>query len=230
MLYFIQNDPDVPPGIVAGELERQGVAYVVIHPYRGEALPDLGAVTAVIVLGGAMGSNDDSAHPFLSELKEFIRGVVKHQTPYLGICLGGQLLAAALGAEVTSNTFPEQGTYSVMLTEEGTADRLFAGFSPSFITFQWHNDSFSIPPEGIRLAFSGTCHNQAFRVGTKAWGLQFHPEVNAAIVSTWSSWTAETAARTEDILAAFKEWENDYGEVARKMVENFVAVAKAHKP
>lgn len=226
MLYIIQNDPEVPPGIMAAELERRGVEYAVIHLYRGEELPDHGAITAVIVLGGSMGANDDPVHPFLIKLKKFIRGVVEREIPYLGVCLGAQLLAAALEAEVASNAFPEQGTCSIMLTEEGSRDSLFDGISPAFITFQWHNDSFSIPRAGVRLAFSGICHNQAFRVGSKAWGLQFHPEVDAAIVGNWSSWTAETAARTDDILADFKEWESEYGEVSRKLVGNFVAVAK----
>src|SRR5450631_1443191 len=141
MLYIIQSDPEVPPGIMASELERREVDFSVLHPYRGDALPDYSEVAAVIVLGGSMGANDDSEHPFLSGLKEFIRRVVERSIPYLGICLGGQLLAAALGAEVTSNSSPEQGTYSVMLTEEGSGDRLFDGISPAFISFQWHNDS-----------------------------------------------------------------------------------------
>jgi len=226
MLYIIQNDPEVPPGIMESELERLGVERTVIRLHDGEALPHPAAVTAVIVLGGAMGANDDSEHPFLTELKEFIRTVVERETPYLGVCLGGQLLAAALGAEVVSNSCTEQGSYSVTLTEEGCTDRLFDGISPAFITFQWHNDSFAIPREGVRLAFSGTCPNQAFRVGSRAWGLQFHPEVNAAIVGNWSSWTAETAARTDAIVTIYRQRETEYCEVARKMVKNFVAIAK----
>jgi GMP synthase (glutamine-hydrolysing) len=224
MLYIIQNDPEVPPGIMASELERRGVDCTVLHPYLGDALPAFSEIAAVIVLGGAMGANDDSEHPFLSELKDFIRGVVECGIPFLGICLGGQLLAAALGAEVASNTFPEQGTYSVMLTEEGSGDRLFDGISPAFITFQWHNDSFSIPKGCVRLAFSGSCRNQAFRAGEKAWGLQFHPEVDAAIVANWSSLTAETADRTDDIVAEFRRWESEYLEIVRKLTGNFVAV------
>lgn len=225
MLYIIQNDPDVPPGIVEHELERLGVERTVIHPYRGEALPDPASARAVIVLGGAMGANDEEEHPFLVDLKAFIRGTVERTTPYLGICLGGQLLAAALGAQVASNSCTELGTCSVMLTEEGGTDRLFRDINPAFITFQWHNDSFAIPEDGIRLAFSSACHNQAFRYGALAWGLQFHPEVDAAIVANWSSWTAETAARTDEILAVYREWETEYCEVARKMVGNFVAIA-----
>lgn len=229
MLYIIQIDPEVPPGIMESELERLGVECTVIRLHDGETLPGLAAVGAVMVLGGAMGANDDEAYPFLTGLKEFIRTAVQREIPYLGICLGGQLLAAALGAKVTSNAFPEQGSSSVMLTEEGCSDRLFEGISQAFITFQWHNDSFAIPGEGVRLAFSGTCRNQAFRVGSRAWGLQFHPEVDAIIVGNWSSWTAETAARSAEIITSYREWEAEYREVARKMVENFVALTGLKK-
>jgi GMP synthase-like glutamine amidotransferase len=228
MLAIIQNDPEVPPGIVETELQRLGVAFTVVHPYRGEKLPDYASISAVIVLGGAMGANDDAKHPFLIDLKEYIRVLVEREIPYLGICLGGQLLAAALGAEVAANRYPEQGTVSVTLTAEALGDRLFEGLGPDFVTFQWHNDSFSIPRRGVRLAFSAACPNQAFRVGSRAWGLQFHPEVDAGIVGNWSSWTVETAARTNDFLAAYRSSEAEYCTVSRKIVENFTAIATRH--
>jgi GMP synthase (glutamine-hydrolysing) len=225
MIHIIQNDPEVPAGIVGEELQRRGVRQTVVRLYDGEQLPGLSEVSAVIVLGGAMGANDDARHPFLTDLKRFIRGVVEQEIPYLGICLGGQLLSATTGGEVTSNSNGEKGTYSIMLTDEGAEDRLFHGIDHGFISFQWHNDSFSIPQRGIRLAFTGTCHNQAFRIGPRAWGLQFHPEMNQDIVREWSSWTPETAARTEEFVAAFQEWETDYCEVSRQLVANFLEIA-----
>jgi GMP synthase-like glutamine amidotransferase len=109
-----------------------------------------------------------------------------------------------MGGELYAGRDGEKGTYSIMLTDEGREDRLFHGVGHSFISFQWHDDSFSIPPGGTRLAFTGTCHNQAFRVGRRAWGLQFHPEVSREIVAEWSSWTPETAARSGEYLAAFR--------------------------
>jgi GMP synthase (glutamine-hydrolysing) len=226
MILIIQNDPEVPVGIVGEELQRRGVEQTVVRLYDGEQLPELSAISAVIVLGGAMGANDDARHPFLTELKRFIREVVEQEIPYLGICLGGQLLSAAMGGKVTSNSNGEKGTYSIMLTGEGTEDRLFRGISHGFISFQWHNDSFSIPPRAVRLAFTGGCHNQAFRIGPRAWGLQFHPEVNQDIVREWSSWTPETAARTEEFVAAFQERETDYCSVSRQLVANFVEIAE----
>ena len=118
----------------------------------------------------------DLRHPFLHDLKSFIRRVVADGTPYLGICLGGQLLAAALGARVVSNRWEELGSLPVTLTAEGCCDSLFAGMPVEFDTFQWHHDSFDIPEGGVLLASSAACPHQAFRMGKYAWGVQFHPE------------------------------------------------------
>lgn len=225
MLYIIQNDAEVPPGLVGVELDRLGVTWTTVHPYRGEPLPRIGATAAIIVLGGAMGANDDLSYPFLTELKAFLREVAARDIPCLGICLGGQLLAASLGAAVTSGIHGEKGTYSVMLTPEGADDRLFRGIGQEFLSFQWHNDNFAVPEGAVRLAFSPGCPNQAFRVGTRVWGVQFHPEVDERIVREWSSWTKETAARTEEFVAAYRAGEADYCRVLRQMMENFLMAA-----
>jgi GMP synthase-like glutamine amidotransferase len=225
VIHIIQSDPEVPVGIVGTELQRCGVELSVVRVYDGEQLPGLSAVAGAIVLGGAMGANDDARHPFLTDLKRFIGALVEQKIPLLGICLGGQLLSVARGGVVTSNSNGEKVTCAIMLTGEGEQDRLLRGLGPGFVSFQWHNDSFSIPKQGIRLAFTETCHNQAFRIGPRAWGLQFHPEVNREIVREWSSKTSETAANVEEFVAAFQERENDYRAVSRQLVENFVEIA-----
>jgi len=227
MLHIIQNDPEVPPGLVGEELDRLGMAWTTIHPYRGEPLPKPGATRAIIVLGGAMGANDDRKHPFLTDVKALLREVAAQDIPYLGICLGGQLLAAALGAAVTSGIYVEKGTHSVMLTDAGADDRLFDGIDREFVSFQWHNDSFAIPEGAVRLASSPACPNQAFRVGRRVWGLQFHPEVDERIVREWSSWTPETSARTEAFISDYRRRETDYRSVCRSMVANFLEAAQA---
>src|SRR6185369_9184618 len=144
-LHIIQNDPEVPPGNL---IDHLAIPYVVHHPYRDGILPEPWRVKALIVLGGAMGACDDRHHPFLGDLKSLIRMLVAARTPCLGICLGGQLLAAALGAKVVSNRWEERGTLTVSLMEEGTEDRLFRGIPERFSTFQWHHDSFDIPAGG----------------------------------------------------------------------------------
>ena len=224
MVHIIQSDPEVPAGIVGEELQRRGVEQVVVRVFAGDAVPDPAAVKAVIALGGAMGANDDRRYPFLTELKRFLGELARLDAPFLGICLGGQLLSVATGGVVTSNSYGEKGMYAITLTEAGRRDRLFAGLEDGFPTFQWHNDSFSIPPGAVRLAMSHGCPNQAFRIGRRAWGLQFHPEVDEAIVRDWSSWTPETAAMTEEFVAAYRESEAEYRRVSRRLVANFLEI------
>ncbi len=228
MLHIIQNDPDVPPGNIAEHLDEQGIFYVIHHPYRGDPLPELRDVTALIVLGGAMGANDDSRHPFLFDLKIFIGQIVSAEIPYLGICLGGQLLAAALGAQVISNRWEELGSLTVVLTAEGSRDSLFADMPAEFETFQWHHDSFNLPDGSVLLASSTACGHQAFRVGRVAWGTQFHPEVTEAIIRDWCVWDRATSARVDELLSAFRAIEVRYRSTARRILANFLAMTGLH--
>ena len=219
MLHIIQNDPEVPPGNIIDHLT---IPHVVHHPYRGDLLPEMEQIQALIVLGGSMGANDDDCYPFLGELKKLIRQVMASHIPYLGICLGGQLLAAALGAKVVSNRWEELGVLNVALTEEGKADRIFRRISKSFSTFQWHHDSFDIPDGGVLLASSDVCPNQAFRVGESAWGLQFHPEVTERIIRNWCAWESLVPAATEELIAEFSGGADNYCAISQRLLENFM--------
>jgi len=225
MLHIIQNDPQVPPGTITENLDAMGVLYCVHHPYAAEPLPELRDVSALIVMGGAMGANDDQRHPFLYDLKLFIRQAVSTGIPFLGICLGGQLLAAALGARVASNRWEELGSLPVVLTSAGSQERLFAGLTGEFATFQWHHDSFDIPDGGVLLASSAACPHQAFRVGNVAWGVQFHPEVTEQIIRDWCAWDRATAGRVDELLADFRAMGADYRATAETLLANFLEVA-----
>lgn len=223
MLHIIQNDPEVPPGNI---IEQLAIPHSVHHPYRGSRrLPEPDQISALIVLGGAMGANDDHRHPFLTDLKQLIRQVVASAVPYLGICLGGQLLAAALGANVAAERWQEIGSFNVSLTDEGQLDQLFRGISREFRTFQWHHDSFDIPAEGILLASSAACPHQAFRVGQCAWGVQFHPEVTEGIIRDWCAWDRSLSAATEEIVVAFQSDSANYKATARQLTGNFLQAA-----
>lgn len=219
MLQIIQNDPEVPPGNIIDNLT---IPFAIHHPYRGDALPEPEHISALIVMGGSMGANEDVRHPFLSDLKNLIRTVVAARTPYLGICLGGQLLAAVLGAKVVSHRWEESGTLDVFLTQEGKADRLFRNIPDLFSTFQWHHDSFDIPEGGVLLASSTACPHQAFRVGDSAWGLQFHPEVTEQIIRGWCALDRSTAAGAAELVAAFSSGSVNYHAVAKQLLDNFI--------
>ena len=226
MLLIIQNDPEVPLGNFAAAINGLKVPCLTVHPYIGEAIPSVREVSAAIVLGGAMGVHDTAKHPFLVRVKAFIRECVHRETPFLGVCLGGQLLAEQLGWRVIADSpHAEKGTLPVTLTAAGEEDPLFAGIPREFFSFQWHNDSFEIPANGTHLAFSTTCPGQSFRFGQCAWGTQFHPEVDRPIVDCWARWTEETAPAAEKYLADFDRTEHTYLQVSRRLLGNFLRMA-----
>ncbi|HEX2769597.1 MAG TPA: type 1 glutamine amidotransferase [Geobacteraceae bacterium] len=226
MLLIIQNDPEVPPGNFAAAINELKVPCLTVHPYIGEVIPPVREVSAAIVLGGAMGVHDTGKHPFLVRVKAFIRECMRTETPFLGVCLGGQLLAEQLGGRVIADSqHAEKGTLPVTLTAAGEEDPLFTGISREFISFQWHNDSFEIPANGTHLAFSVDCPGQAFRIGPCAWGTQFHPEVDCSIVDCWARWTEETAPLADQFLADFARTEQTYLQASRRLLGNFLRMA-----
>jgi GMP synthase (glutamine-hydrolysing) len=225
MLIIIENDPQVPAGTYGETLASRGIPHRLVRCHAGEALPDPADCCAVIVLGGAMGVHDTPDYPFLADVKAFIRAVVARQVPFLGICLGGQLLAESLEGSVTSCCWGEQGTLPVALTPAGAVDPLFAGMPDPFTTFQWHNDCFTPPAGALLLAGSPACPHQAFRLGVNAYGLQFHPEVDASIVALWSRETPATAARSARFVADFTAAAADYGPASRLLLDNFLLLA-----
>lgn len=224
MLHIIQNDPEVPPGNISLNLDRWGTPYFIHHPYLGDPLPDPRDITAVIVLGGAMSANDDQQHPFLIQVKLFISKIVEQQIPYLGICLGGQLLAVVCGGKVVQNRWEETGTLDVNLTDEGKTDQLLCGTGETFSSFQWHHDSFDLPPGSLLLASSAACPNQAFRIRDRFWGTQFHPEVTEEIIRNWCAWDPETKDRSDELVSRWRDAEG-YENSARMILANFLKSA-----
>lgn len=226
MLLIVQNDPEVPPGIFADMLRDRGVPFRTLLAYTGEPFPAVPEAGAVMVLGGAMGVHETERYPFLLGVKEYVAACVRQDTPFLGICLGGQLLADVLGATVvTASPYGEKGTLPVHLTDTGRADPLFAGIDEEFLSFQWHNDSFTIPEGGVLLASSPACPYQAFRFGRSAYGTQFHPEVSRAIVELWAGSTTGTAPRLSEFLARFDAVAPLYREASRRLLENFLRIS-----
>jgi GMP synthase (glutamine-hydrolysing) len=187
MLMVVQNDPEVPPGLLTDVIRERKVPFRLIQLYSGDQFQELEGASGVVVLGGSMSVRDVSEYPYLQWLKTWIGEVVEQHIPFLGICLGGQLLAEVLGGKVHLHYRGERGCQQIEVTEAGTCDPLFANLPKRFFSFEWHSDSFELPPGAVHLAGSADCSDQAFRYGKAAYGIQFHPEVTREIISQWSS-------------------------------------------
>jgi len=152
------------------------------HP---EAEPRLDGYHGMVVLGGPMSVDQVDEHPHLATEVRLIENAIDRDIPILGICLGAQLVARALGARVGRNHEKEIGWYDVSPSEEGKADPLFSHFSKAEKIFQWHGDTFEVPSEAVHLASSPTCRNQAFRYRENVYGFQFHMEVDEPLIERW---------------------------------------------
>jgi GMP synthase (glutamine-hydrolysing) len=149
------------------------------------AHPTLENYQGLIVLGGPMGVYEADKYPHLATEKELIECAVKKNLPVLGICLGAQLIANALGATVYPNGIKEIGWYDLAPTADGKNDPLFHHLSATEKVFQWHGDTFDLPNGAVHLASSPLCTNQAFRYGRNVYALQFHLEVDAKMIDAW---------------------------------------------
>ncbi len=170
-----------------------------------------------------MSVHDTTEFPFLLQLKTLITDLVHKGTPYLGICLGGQLLAEVLGGTVRLQTHGEKGCHEISLTRSGAEDPLFSGISRQFVSFQWHSDCFEPPLGALHLARSDACLYQAFRCGRAAYGLQFHPEVTQEVIQEWSE---DLDNGRSELLQTFAEKEATYRSVSFRILNNFLRLAQ----
>ncbi|MDX6581233.1 MAG: hypothetical protein QOI10_417 [Solirubrobacterales bacterium] len=221
------------PGVFSEVMRERGDEAVAVELDRGEELPDWREFDAVLAMGGPMGAGDDADHPWLAPERELVRDAVDAGRPFLGVCLGVQLLAAALGARVYEAERPEVGLLEVELTAEGRDDPLFTGVADLPVTLQWHGDTFDLPDGAVRLARSPMAENQAFRVGEHAYGIQFHLEVTGEMAREWGEVPAYrrslAAALGDERGAAFiAEAQRRAGEMhpaAKRLFANWLGLA-----
>ena len=151
---------------------------------KPDAKPGVEGYKALILLGGPMNTDQADQFPHIHHEIKMVEEALKKDIPILGICLGAQIIAKTLGAEVKRNPEKEIGWYKIK-TADSKDDPVFRHFHPEEWIFQWHGDTFQIPKGAVRLATSDSCSNQAFRYGNNIYGLQFHMEADEALIERW---------------------------------------------
>lgn len=180
-----RHSPSDGLGLIADALDAHAIPYDYADLYAPpiSPAPPVNEADALIVMGGAMSAND--ALPFITREIEYIRDAVRRGKPVLGVCLGAQLIAKALGARVYANPVKEIGWAPVTFADAALSDPLFKGLAEAEVIFHWHGETFDLPAGAQLLASSVACQHQAFRVSDRIYGLQFHLEVTPHMIVEW---------------------------------------------
>ena len=197
LVLVIQNEVDDPVALVGKWINEVGVDVEVIHAYRGETVPAAlpAQYSGAIAMGGYMGANDDIEFPWLIPARSLMKDLVANDIPFFGICLGGQLLATAVDGKVGPTPTPEIGVVSFRVTADAAQDAVFGKLAgKEVIAAEWHKDYITdLPEEAVVLAGNDACPVQAFRIGLNVYGVQFHPEIDSEIFSSWAATDDELA-------------------------------------
>lgn len=194
----VENYDDTGLGQIGRAIAEAGGEIDLRRPHRGDALPaDAGGHDALVALGGGQNALADAAYPYFPALLELMRAFEARDRSVLGICLGSQLLARAFGGENRIGGATEFGWHQISLAKAARQDGVLGALPESFPIFQWHDDTFTLPPGAVRLAGSVVAENQAFRVGRAAYGFQFHFEADTALVDHWNESFAQLIAERQ---------------------------------
>jgi len=235
MIVIIKHIATEGPARIGEALEKAGYEIQIVEIQNGESLPDgFDKIEAVLSLGGPLNVNEENQFSFLKQENLFIQNIVKKSIPFLGICLGAQLLAKACEAKVLKASQRETGWFKVDLTKEGTADPLFLRMQNPQDVFHWHGDTFKIPEEGILLATAPTCKNQAFKIRERAYGLQFHIEVTEKEVCQWPEDYKEDleenhTVKRQNMIDEYHRLNKKLNEQSRIFCDNFIRIIEEYK-
>jgi GMP synthase-like glutamine amidotransferase len=230
-----------PPAAFEDELLAWGAGLDRIEIDEGDPLPDWRGYAGIIAMGGPMGAYEDDRLPWLAAEKRLIGEAVRAGTPYWGVCLGAQLLAASLGARAFPGPAAEVGVLPVRLTDAAGTDPVFATLPDEFVALQWHADTYDLPEGAVRLACSDAYPQQAFAVHN-AYAMQFHLEIDTALATTWGDVPAYAQSLDQllgpgalpRLIAQVHEHQARTTEQARRMfaawLEHIVGLAPATAP
>ncbi|MBB4916071.1 type 1 glutamine amidotransferase [Streptosporangium saharense] len=224
----VENEAEAGLGAFAGWLADSGAECEVIRPYAGVPIPRR-AGNGLIVLGGTAAAWEDDRFPWLPETRDLLRTSVEDGVPTLGVCLGAQLLTLACGGTVERGEHGlEIGATEIVPLPDADDDILFTGFGP-VPAVQYHGDAMTRLPEGaVPLATGHLYPNQAYRLGERAWGVQFHPEADVEVFTDWTGHSADHLTglghSVEELNAGVKAAEERLIRTWRTFAQRFAAV------
>lgn len=224
----VQHEEKAPAGLLLPWLESAGLACDVLPAHEGYAVPaDLGDHAALVVLGGSMDAWDDQAYRWLLPTKALIAGTVSAGRPFLGVCLGHQLAALALGGQVARQPGGQtMGLRAWRPTPDGVADPLTSALPPGTEVLQWNSDAVTALPSGATLLAEDTDGTvQAARYGPLAWGVQFHPEVDDELVRGWT--TGQRPEAEESTLRVLRQRQEELHPAWEQLIRRFGLLAAA---
>ena len=229
----LQHAPNEGLGIIGPILEKRDLIPHFVRLYEGDEVPDsIDRVAALIILGGPMSANDVSNHPYIKDEIRLIQDAFRFGTSILGICLGAQLIALAAGAAVYKGSEKEIGWYDISLTADGGRDPLFGTLPETLKVFQWHGETFDMPVGSSRLATSDLFENQLIRVVGHAYALQFHLEVDEAMIRSFIEAGGEELAELKGsidpdaVLADIPNYVSILNEYGNRFFDAFFALVE----
>jgi GMP synthase (glutamine-hydrolysing) len=220
-------------GVAPAALHDADVPWIEHMAHTGAELPDLSDIAGIVLFGGEMNVDMGERYPFLSDERIYVRKAIDAGVPYLGICLGAQMLARALDHPVRPADTREFGFNPLRPTLAADDDELLSAFRDGDMVFHWHEDTFGLPEGATLLATGDEVALQAFRHGATSWGLQFHFEVDRAEVELWLETAGEDVVRawggtTEQIIRETDRHIEAHEARGREVFRRFAGVARRH--
>ncbi|CAN5737480.1 type 1 glutamine amidotransferase [soil metagenome] len=228
---FLSHQASAGPGILADALESAGVPFAVARTWELAPPPSLDGVSALVVLGGEQNADDTSSHPYLATNRAILGEAVARDIPVLGVCLGAQILARALGGRVTPAAVRDIGWQPIEVLPEGRMDPVAGAFASCERLFQWHEDCFEVPSGSVLLARNAV-GPQAFRFGRRAYGVQFHLEVTEETIAQWIKETDPATLRgmwgssSEELVDGTARYLTAQAEAARGALNGFLSLTE----
>lgn len=226
----VQHEPFVPPGSILETLQSDKIDHDIIEAWRETVWPSAEDLGSLIVLGGTMNVEESDSYPFLAGTAELVAAALEREVPTLGVCLGAQMMAKALGAKVFPAESRNATFSSLHLSDEGRLDPVLAPFASGTPVLQFHEDTFTLPDGSVLIAKSSSSGlTQAFRYGLSSYAVQFHFEVDREIIETWCGrigprkLEAEWGTSKEDLLVQADRYLDAQREGGKELLRLFLS-------